>query len=315
MLLDLLNAQLLLLAAALHERGFRLKPHEAAYRLRAFAHGKLLKVAPEQQQRDEHTVGEEVQHLPDRDGERDVAAVKVNYRCRQRDEDVHVHRPVAQAAPGAAVKIHARPELDHGCDHKLDKVVHLPDERHAQKRRGGDEPQQREPLSDLRLLLTAGHLAQLRPHTDLAQRREQTAAVRIHRPDADEDAAGLGVLLRALHLFHGAQRGEGTAHRLRVERGAFQLHAVRRNAEARFFHRGSNRRDARLVLVIAYERAAGRIVHRRVAYAVHGADCAVQPLDAGRAVDIADFQGNFFHCGHLAQYVRYGRRCPPYQLI
>ena len=87
------------------------------------------------------------------------------------------------------------------------------------------------------------------------------------------------------------------------------------NAEARFFHRGSNRRDARLVLVIAYERAAGRIVHRRVAYAVHGAKRAVQPLDAGRAVDIADFQGNFFHCGHLAQYIRYGRRCPPYQLI
>ena len=87
------------------------------------------------------------------------------------------------------------------------------------------------------------------------------------------------------------------------------------NAEARFFHRGSNRRDARLVLVIAYERAAGCVVHRRRAHAVHGAKRAVQPLDAGRAVDIADFQGNFFHCGHLAQYVRYGRRRPPYPLI
>ena len=127
-------------AAAQHVRRLRLEADQLSDRFRGFIARGALHILAEQDQRQQHALGEEVQLHVMVHGQCDAGAVQIDHGRRHGDQKVHAEHAQPQCLVRALVEICARPELEHGRDRKLSQRVQIPKQGHRQKDADAERP-------------------------------------------------------------------------------------------------------------------------------------------------------------------------------
>ena len=127
-------------AAAQHVRRLRLEADQLPDRFRGLVARGALHILAEQDQRQQHTLGEKVQLHVVVHGQCDAGAVQINHGRRHGDQKVHAEHALPQRLVRALVEVCARPELEHGRDRKLSQRVQIPKQGHRQKDADAERP-------------------------------------------------------------------------------------------------------------------------------------------------------------------------------